>query len=352
VTAIWAAAILLAMADPPAEPGPMTFSVIETEEERAVKAIMQGGQVRIFAQGPIDAAAAERFRAFVREKGIGWARIELDSPGGSLLGGVQLGEAIRELGFDTGVEARGWEYGQPAAAICASACAYAFGGGVSRFVSDQAGRLGIHQFTDGDDNQGDLGEAQLISGALVDYLQEMGVDASAFAIASTAASSDMVWLTAEQAVGLRLANNGTRGTTAEIKLTEGRPYLRLEQVHHDVTSRLILFCESGQVSVGAGIVTSPESSRAHASEAARSYLEFDAQEVLAVAGEAGAEASDSTLWLYRDLSARQLEALRATTILGIWVENGGPMRWGAMMDLKPVQPNLAYFVENCRQAGG
>jgi hypothetical protein len=56
----------------------------------------------------------------------------LDSPGGDLQGGIMLGAAIRSARVDTVVEEK---------AICASACTYAFIGGVGRSV---LGKFAIH----------------------------------------------------------------------------------------------------------------------------------------------------------------------------------------------------------------
>jgi hypothetical protein len=325
----------------------MTFTTINTQEEKFVQLVMHGGQVRIFAQGDIEEDTADTFKAFVRSHQIENAIVELNSPGGSLVGGLNLGAAIRDLGFDTEIEAKGWGYGRPGTAVCASACAYAFAGGVNRYFSDGAGRLGLHQFYFADETSGGTSDAQSISAVLVAYLNRMGVDATAFALASVTKSDDVLWLSTGDAEKIGLANNGVRPTTAEIKVVKGLPYLKLEQETEAVTARVILLCTSTGISLHAGIVTTPELSSEHEQWKARSYLEFDDAERFIIKG-GGATANQSVLWLDRDLSAADARDLLNSSTMSMWVENGGPMRWGAIIDLKPVRERIEYFLGNCQ----
>ena len=73
--------------------------------------------------------------------------VRLESPGGDLVGGLRLGREIRRHGLATEVgrtilnrEGNAWrtERGE-----CESACAYAFLGGVERYVESR--RLGVHR---------------------------------------------------------------------------------------------------------------------------------------------------------------------------------------------------------------
>ena len=49
-------------------------------------------------------------------------------------------------------------------------------------------------------------------------------------------------MTPAQAIELRLANNGSDPTTAEIKISKMYPYLRLEQIRKKTDKRVILTC--------------------------------------------------------------------------------------------------------------
>ena len=318
----------------------------DTVESRLANQVLEGGRVAIYATGEIDAAAAVRFRQFVRDRGIEWAKVNFNSPGGSLIGGLQLGEAIRELGFDTDVHLPGYELDGPKA-ICASACAYSFAGGVNRFVDDRSGRLGIHQFYIGGDNTGDVGDTQMISGLIVSYLSRMGVSTIAFSVAVTANGQDMVWLDSAEAVSLGLANNGSQTTTAEIKMSGMIPYLRLEQVHSDHTSRVLFMCRPQGLMMSFGIVTTPDKTEMKFSGVQRSYFEIDFKEAMSLDDQIGVSGQDSVLWIERTLDAPTLLLLTKASELDGWTENGGAMRWGGKMDIRGVRANIIAYAKNC-----
>ena len=161
----------------------------------------------ITATGQIDPQAGARFRAYLRDELPEAARVLLSSPGGSLEGGMALGRAIREAGFGTDIgtwqpDADGWRGEVVSEGECLSACAYAFLGGRIRRVHAE-GQLGFHQFfLDPADLPGQvpgsviastLGEAQAMSGRIITYLLEMGIDARLFVLGSGAEPSDMAF---------------------------------------------------------------------------------------------------------------------------------------------------------------
>lgn len=103
----------------------------------------------IAAKGEIEADTASKFIAFLTKEDLLEARcidIHLDSEGGSLIGGILLGQAIREQQANTVVSGahvkriydsgtRLVDFEHPVSAKCLSACVFAFAGGVSRFAS-------------------------------------------------------------------------------------------------------------------------------------------------------------------------------------------------------------------------
>lgn len=112
--------------------------------------------------------------------------IFLDSPGGNFLAGWELGRAIRKYGFSTGV-GRWVRSPEDVAASseagrCASACAYAFLGGIGRTA--YAGEIGVHQFYDPEASPSStkpvysakvMAEQQEIIAQALEYVNEMGV---------------------------------------------------------------------------------------------------------------------------------------------------------------------------------
>lgn len=148
-------------------------------------------------------------------------RIRLNSPGGSLQAGIRLGEIFRARGFTTEVgsdrvdpEGRPYFGGRASLrtpGVCASACAYAFLGGIER-VLDEGSKLGVHRFYSKNAlaqpaekifSGHDLDDTQKITAALVLYLVNMGVDARVVALAATAGPDEIYWINLEEARDLR-----------------------------------------------------------------------------------------------------------------------------------------------------
>ena len=134
----------------------------------------------VYADGVINEGTTDRLLSYLKTNKIEVARIYFNSPGGSLLEGMRLGRAIRHLQLYTSIGVDG-DQATNKASICASACAYAFAGGVSRFIDADTGRLGLHQFYSASGSDAYEGDTQLIGGLLAAYLNEMGVDARAHA---------------------------------------------------------------------------------------------------------------------------------------------------------------------------
>ena len=342
--------LALALVGPTYADEPMQFKIApNTPENNLFRVAINGGQYEIFASGEIDSGATERFQKFVTANSIRDAVVLFDSPGGSLSEGMKLGKAIRSMRFNTGIGSYRQNGKRLYQGMCASSCAYAFAGGEYRFYYGDKEKLGIHQFYSSGSNQADMGDTQLVSSVLVEYLQSMGIDPQAFVVASTTRGDSMFWLTADQAILLRLSNNGANPTMAEIKMAGASPYLKLEQSLSDVTTRALFGCENNHITLMMGIVTTPDLSREKQSSLSRSYLETDSGELLVAQGRYGTSAVDSVLWLQRLPSNSDLLNLLKTNQLGIWTENGGPMRWGATIDVRPAREKMAYFIKNCLQ---
>lgn len=99
----------------------------------------------------------------------GWTNITqvvfMNCPGGNVKTSLVLGNAIRERGFDTAV-----------IGYCASACPFAFSGGVHRTIQP-GGHLELHLPFIPDEIQGEeRAEIEATFGALIDYLIEYLTD--------------------------------------------------------------------------------------------------------------------------------------------------------------------------------
>ena len=161
-----------------------------------------GGRPTFIVSGVVPPDAAERFRRAVADHGVQKhaADVVLNSTGGSLMGGLALGRAIREMRFDTVLETIHDTAG------CYSACAYAFLGGVSRRTGP--GYIGFHQFsmaTNGRMVDGAVvGTSQELMMALAAYLAEMGASPDLLAIATSATPTKIRVLSTQEADRLRV----------------------------------------------------------------------------------------------------------------------------------------------------
>ena len=114
------------------------------------------------------------------------ALVLLGGPGGNLLVGLDIGQAIRLRGYSTYVADN---------IQCASACALAWLGGAHRFMSRSA-LIGFHAAFDRTDPTNASGSANAIVGA---YLNSLGLSQSAIIYITSASPVSMSWLTLQEA---------------------------------------------------------------------------------------------------------------------------------------------------------
>lgn len=143
----------------------------------------------ISAIGRITASTPDDFIAFLREidsRGYRPHSVTFHSPGGSLTGGIALGQIIRKLKLDTHV-------GKDSS--CSSACMLAFIGGWSRKVTHD-GRIGNHQVRNVESDVANVQDIQDLIGILSEYHKQMNVSPLAVTAAMTRRSDEMYWYSA------------------------------------------------------------------------------------------------------------------------------------------------------------
>jgi hypothetical protein len=121
----------------------MSFETVSGPPECAARAC-------ILASGVIEEDSGKTFAAFLRSHDVGrGALVVLNSEGGDLIASLQMGNQIRSAGMATIVAAFDRSTGRLAGGTCASACAYAFLGGIERSLGAGA-KIGVHQIAAGD----------------------------------------------------------------------------------------------------------------------------------------------------------------------------------------------------------
>jgi hypothetical protein len=141
----------------------------------------------------------------LRGRGNGEWVIVLDSDGGNVGAALTWGRDIRQAHWNT---MTGIPYplaAQWRTATCASACVYAFAGGVKRGIFTD-GALAVHQFTNASPKI-TVAAVQYTTAVITAYLVEMGVSGDLQAIAGLTPSTTVFPLTMYQAVTIGLATN-------------------------------------------------------------------------------------------------------------------------------------------------
>lgn len=154
----------------------------------------------ITATGEIESGDADRFKSFWEENAYDafTIKVALDSPGGNLAEGIEIGRFLRDRTADTLIEkypARApmqsdWDYSGVAQPLggggCYSACALAFMGGVNREIPATS-EIGFHQFYGGENGASAAAvttNTQTISAMISIYLREMGASPELFELMS------------------------------------------------------------------------------------------------------------------------------------------------------------------------
>jgi hypothetical protein len=331
----------------------MNFTVVKFKEayDAALWTNEHGSIVPIYAEGKITEATGQKLKKFIEKNKItDGAMIILNSPGGSLIGGMTFGNVIREMKLDTGIgffsNGKLLDNG-----ICASACAYSFAGGVKRYYSGQRARLGIHQFYSNQSNPSQA-TSQKISGIIVAYLHKMGVDALVFSASTLVDADDMLWLTKEDAEQFRFSNNGAYPTTSELKQVGGFTYLKIEQNHISYSGRFMLGCVNRKTLLAGGLVSNPQSAKDIYGWATNSLFTFDAAQIQPQQKEknlTGLTVSESVVWVTRDLPKVEVAKLLSARKLTVWIAADGAIGRTASADISRVGDKIKSYVVNCYQ---
>ncbi len=157
----------------------------------------------VVAQGRITQDSFRSFEAVARALPP-HVPVVLNSSGGSFLGGIMLGLTLRQHGSPVLV---------PRGAVCASACAYAFLGGVVRQAPNGA-RIGVHRFFAVNRYTGERSisyERSVTPQALAlltRYVQAMGASPSLVGLADRVEPSDIHFFNRRELQQYRIVTGG------------------------------------------------------------------------------------------------------------------------------------------------
>ena len=217
---------------------PMTVTVL------LPRAKSDATRALVYLDGRIDADAPRRLSEAL--EGVdGKIAVWLNSPGGNLFAGMELGRIIRAHGASTHIiDYRTLRPGQ-----CYSACAMTFLGGVYRFIDDGA-RYGVHRASllVGPTGEKDLG--QHLSSAIGSYIREMGVDPRLLDLCLKATRNEMYVLSLQEAKMLEVTNNGRKPPEWSIAASSGGTLLQGQQATIDGTGFVSFSCDGTRTVFG------------------------------------------------------------------------------------------------------
>ncbi len=208
----------------------------------------------VYFDGTITKGSAKKLREILDSEG---PDVVLNSPGGDLQEALTIGRLIRRAGKKTrigsleeiSIDELGRPMESPDNGRCESACAYAFMGGQERRLG--SGKLGLHRFYSTERGL-TSDEAQFLSGLLVEYMVEMGVDARLFLAASKEGAEGMYYVSEAEALDYAIVTPWGYGNVFL------EPYLsgvvaatrRLDPPKaYDQVKQVTFFCEEGRPKV-------------------------------------------------------------------------------------------------------
>ena len=240
--ALIAIAMVLNIASPLANSQEMTFVSSAT-----------GGNcnncIWVAAQGDITSNTPAAFQRYIEQHGKPHLII-FNSAGGSLVAGIDLGRLIRASGATTAIgETRSLQgdlshFSETHPGICASACAFAFMGGVERWVGDN-NRLGVHQFYSATPGDIQSDTVQKLVGLTLIHAIQMGIDPAVIVAASGTSSEQMYWFQKEELASLDL--DTSKSSTMPWRLEPYKKGLVLTTTQQEGAKRsvnLTIYCRS------------------------------------------------------------------------------------------------------------
>lgn len=144
-------------------------------------------EARILVDGTLAYGDEVRFRKLAMRLAAKRIIISFNSPGGNLNAGIEIGQTIHLMGYDTSV-------GNDQ--VCASACALAWLGGSKRVIAND-GRVGFHAaYVEKDGSLIENGLANALIGA---YVNKLGLPTKALFFVASVPPDKVHWLTPKMA---------------------------------------------------------------------------------------------------------------------------------------------------------
>lgn len=341
-----------------ASPTQASVMSVRAEKPDWFKTLNGNTSWNIVLEGEIDAGAAARVAEALRSAGRDGADVYINSPGGNLLVGMQIGRLIRNAGANTRIGTLATDpahafAGKPGvkhvAGYCHSACSLAFLGGVYRYAGKDDG-YGVHRFSSSaSPTPVDLDTAQIVSAAVGAYIREMDVDPALFDLMVERGRDGIRLLTAQELTRLNVVNNGRQRAEWSIESIEGGQYLRGIQDTVHGQGKAVFFCHKGQIGYYSFYQAGPERAKSLASGGWYHSLLLEGK-TIALADPANAKAVGDEISAEFSLTRDQALSIASSSKVGHAMQLGrdAPTFVGYQIDIpSAASRKVSTFLRNC-----
>ncbi len=201
----------------------------------------------IYLNGSITSSTGKEVDDYLTKNNVpALSMVVLNSPGGNLIGGMELGRVLRKHGMNTAVGVRLFDNKIGShGGYCLSACTLAYVGGVYRYLNKDS-HYGVHRFAFSQPQEGGVDSAQIASALIVSYLREMDIDPELFNLSTMAANKDIYEPEMEVLERLNIVNNGNTQPKWTVESSDGYLYLKGERDNIRGTQKFIIYCSQGK----------------------------------------------------------------------------------------------------------
>jgi hypothetical protein len=199
----------------------------------------------MFLDGDIDSGAPQSVAAALQSLKGQAVLIVMNSPGGSLIAGMQLGRVIRKAGAMTTLGT--WTKQTPGE--CYSACALAFLGGAFRF-DEPGSSYGVDRVSSAaGPGTNNLESGQGVFAAITNYVREMDVDPGLLNLIASTGAGEIRQLSPQERIDLGVVNGGRKKPQWSIEAVPAGIYLRGVQETVYGVGRALILCKGKSASM-------------------------------------------------------------------------------------------------------
>ncbi|MDA9512077.1 hypothetical protein XI04_03185 [Bradyrhizobium sp. CCBAU 11430] len=203
----------------------------------------------LFLDGRIDADTPQLIERYIEQNSVPYgSHVIINSPGGNLFAGMELGRLFRKHGFTIDIGKKvlaSKKRFDTEVGGCYSSCAVAYLGGQFRYLT-AGSHYGVHRFAFTKQSSADADIAQVASAEITTYIRSMDVDVELFKLSSAAAPSDMNELDRVTLERLNVVNNGVTRPVWTVESAQGKLYLKGERSTAVAgVNKFMILCDAG-----------------------------------------------------------------------------------------------------------